>query len=173
MARPLPSDYPPFYETYVKLVQEDDLIKALQVSLEEIHKNLESIPADKMDWAYAEAKWTVRELLQHMIDAERVFAYRAQAFARGEQQNLPGFDENEYAKMANVTARNISEMKEELTALRRSVYFMFKGLTEQDIQRTGIANKNPVTVNALGYIIIGHVRHHFNIIKERYLLSER
>jgi hypothetical protein len=104
-----------------------------------------------------------------MIDAERVFAYRAMAFARGEQQNLPGFDENEYAKVANVTTRNISEMKEELLTLRRSVYFMYKGFTDQDLSRSGVANKNAVTVNALGYILIGHVKHHFNVIKERYL----
>jgi uncharacterized damage-inducible protein DinB len=150
-------------------VQEEDPIKALQVSLEEIHEGLELIPADKMDWAYAEGKWTVRELLQHMIDAERVFAYRAMAFARGEQQNLPGFNENEYAKVADVAGRNISEMKEELMTLRRSVYFMYKGLTEQDLSRSGTANKSAFTVNALGYIIIGHVKHHFNILQERYL----
>ncbi|HLO81102.1 MAG TPA: DinB family protein [Chitinophagaceae bacterium] len=169
MARPVASDYAPFYETYVKLVQDDDLIKAMQASLIEIHDELESIPAGKFDWAYAEGKWTVRALLQHMIDAERVFAYRAMAFARGEKQELPGFDENEYARVANVTARNISEMKEELLTLRRSVYFMYKGFTEQDLTRSGVANKNAVTVNALGYIMIGHVRHHFNVIKERYL----
>jgi hypothetical protein len=169
MAKPSASDYAPFYETYVKLVKDDDLIKALHSSLDEIHENLASIPADKMDYAYAEGKWTVRELLQHMIDTERVFSYRAMAFARGEQQDLPGFDENKYASTANVEARNISEMKEELLTLRRSVYLMYKGLTEQDLTRSGLANKNGVTVNALGYIIIGHVRHHFAVIKERYL----
>ncbi len=169
MAKPLPSEYPSFYGTYVKLVQDDDLIKVLQASLNEMHETLESIPAATFDYAYAEGKWTVSQLLQHMIDAERVFSYRAMAFARGEQQQLPGFDENEYAGLADVSARNISEMKEELMTLRRSVYFMFKGFTEQDLSRSGVANGNPVTVNALGYIIIGHVRHHFNVIKERYL----
>jgi hypothetical protein len=104
-----------------------------------------------------------------MIDTERVFSYRAMAFARGEQQDLPGFDEKKYASTANVAARNVSEMKEELMILRRSVYFMYKGFTEQDILRSGIANNNPVTVNALGYIMIGHVRHHFAVMKERYL----
>jgi hypothetical protein len=169
MARPLPTEYAPFYETYVKLVEDDDLVKAFQSSLDEIHENLASIPADRSDYTYAEGKWTLRELLQHMIDAERVFAYRAMSIARGEQQNLPGFDENKYAAIADVAARNISEMKEELMILRRSVYFMYKGFTDRDILRSGIANNNPVTVNALGYIIIGHVRHHFAVIKERYL----
>lgn len=169
MAIPSPADYATFYQTYVKLVNEDDLIKALQASLEEIRENLELIPADKFDHAYAEGKWTIRQLLQHMIDTERVFSYRAMAFARGEKQNLPGFDENAYADAAVVSGRSISEMKEELVILRRGVYFMFKGFTEHDLFRSGIANNNPVTVNALGYIIIGHVRHHFHVIKERYL----
>jgi hypothetical protein len=169
MAIPSPSDYAPFYNTYVRLVNEDDLIKALQSSLEEITENLVLITADKGDHAYAEGKWTLKELLQHMIDTERVFSYRAMAFARGEQQNLPGFDENAYADTAKVSARNLAEMKEELLSLRRAVYFMFKGFTEEDLMRSGTANNNRVTVNAMGYIAIGHVRHHFGVIRERYL----
>jgi uncharacterized damage-inducible protein DinB len=169
MARPVGSDYAPFYETYVRLVSEDDLVKALQSSLEEITENLALITTDKADHAYAEGKWTLKELLQHMIDTERVFSFRAMAFARGEQQDLPGFDENAYAQTAKVSARNLQEMKEELLSLRRAVYFMFKGFTEEDLQRSGTANNNKVTVNALGYITIGHVRHHFGVIRERYL----
>jgi hypothetical protein len=169
MAIPAPSDYAPFYGTYVRLVMEDDLVKALQYSLEEITENLVLITADKADHAYAEGKWTLKELLQHMIDTERVFSYRAMAFARGEQQNLPGFDENAYADSAQVAERNLAEMKEELLSLRRAVYFMFKGFTSEDLLRSGTANNNRVTVNALGYIAIGHVRHHFGVIRERYL----
>jgi uncharacterized damage-inducible protein DinB len=169
MARPVGSDYAPFYETYVRLVSEDDLVKALQSSLEEITENLALITTDKADHAYAEGKWTLKELLQHMIDTERVFSFRAMAFARGEQQDLPGFDENAYAQTAKVSARNLQEMKEELLSLRRAVYFMFKGFTEEDLQRSGTANNNKVTVNAIGYITIGHVRHHFGVIRERYL----
>jgi DinB superfamily len=169
MAIPATSDYAPFYDTYVRLVEEDDLVKALQSSLEEITENLTLITADKADHAYAEGKWTLKELVQHMIDTERVFSYRAMAFARGEQQNLPGFDENAYADTARVSARNLVEMKEELLSLRRAVYFMFKGFTEEDLQRSGTANNNRVTVNALGYITIGHVKHHINVIRERYL----
>ena len=169
MAIPATSDYAPFYWTYVRLVEEDDLVKAMQSSLEEITENLALITADKADHAYAEGKWTLKELLQHMIDTERVFSYRAMAFARGEQQNLPGFDENEYADTARIAARNLVEMKEELLSLRRAVYFMFKGFTEEDLLRSGMANNNKVTVNALGYITIGHVRHHFGVIRERYL----
>jgi len=148
---------------------EDDLIKALQYSLEEITENLVLITADHANHAYAEGKWTLQELLQHMIDTERVFSYRAMAFARGEQQNLPGFDENAYADSAQVAGRYLAEMKEELLSLRRAVYFMFKGFTSEDLLRSGTANNYRITVNALGYITIGHVRHHFRVIREKYL----
>jgi hypothetical protein len=169
MARPEPVDYAPFYETYVSLVQKDDLIREIHDSLTEIYDTLEALPIDKIDYAYAEGKWTVRQLLQHMIDTERVFSYRATAFARGDRQELPGFDENAWASAAPVNDRNFQEMKEELLILRRSVYFMYKGLTPEALQSAGEANKNRVTVNALGYIMVGHVRHHFRILAERYL----
>jgi hypothetical protein len=169
MGRPNPGDYAPFYETYVSLVQNEDLISEFHDSLIEICDTLEVMPIDKIDYAYAEGKWTVRQLVQHMIDTERVFSYRAIAFARGEQQSLPGFDENVYAEVANVSDRNFLEMKEELLALRRSVYFMYKGFTPEALASSGEADKNKVTVNALGYIMVGHVRHHFRILAERYL----
>jgi hypothetical protein len=169
MGRPIPGDYAPFYETYVSLVRKDDLISEIHDSLIEICDTLDVIPINKIDYAYAEGKWTVRQLVQHMIDTERVFSYRATAFARGEQQSLPGFDENIYAEAANVSDRNFLEMKEELLILRRSVYLMYKGLTPEALASSGEANKNKVTVNALGYIMVGHVRHHFRILAERYL----
>ncbi len=169
MARPDPGDYAPFYETYVSLVPKEDLMVEIHNSLTEIYETLEAIPVSKIDYAYAEGKWTIRQMLQHMIDTERVFSYRATAFARGEQQGLPGFDENAYAAAADVTVRNFQEMKEELLILRRSVHFMYKGLTLEALKAAGEANHSRVTVNALGYIIVGHVRHHFRILKERYL----
>lgn len=169
MARPKPGDYASFYETYVALVPKEDLITEIHDSLTEIFETLEAIPIHKNDYAYAEGKWTVKQMVQHMIDTERVFSYRATAFARGEQQGLPGFDENAYAAAADVKDRNFLEMKEELLILRRSVYFMFKGLTPEALASAGEANKNRITVNALGFIIVGHVRHHFSILSERYL----
>jgi hypothetical protein len=168
--RPVPGDYAPFYETYVSLVPEVDLLDAMHGSLEEIRETLESIAQDKADYAYAEGKWTVRELLQHIIDTERVFSYRAICIARGEQQPLPGFDENAYASLADVSHRSLKEMKEELLALRSSVYLMFRGFNNAMLERTGTASGKPITVNALGYICIGHIRHHSRILRERYLL---
>ncbi len=169
MARPEPQDYAPFAENYVKLVTKDNLLEEMHDSLEEIFDLLESIPAGKEDHAYTEGKWTVREVLQHMIDTERIFSYRAVAIARGEKQGLPGFDENAYAAMVDVSGRNFQEMKEELLILRRSVYLMYKGFTIEALTRAGEASQMRVTVNALGYMIVGHVRHHANILMERYL----
>jgi len=168
--RPSQTEYAPFYETYVSMVQEDDLNAALQSSLEEIRDMLEAIPVEKTDHAYAEGKWTVKELLQHVIDTERVFSYRSVCIARGEQQPLPSFDENSYARQADVSERSMREMKEELLALRSSNYLMFKGFTDSMLQNRGTASGKEISVNALGYICVGHVRHHMRILQERYLI---
>lgn len=168
MPRPTPSDYPAFYDTYVRLVPEQELIPALEKSLEELRSDLARIPEDARDHAYAEGKWTVRRMIQHALDTERVFAYRALCFARGERQPLPGFDENAYADKASVHHRPMEEMKEEFTTLRRSHLAMFKGFTPEMLDSTGTADGKPVTVLAIGYMMIGHWRHHAGILRERY-----
>ena len=169
MARPSAQDYPPYFERYISLVGEDDLLEALRSSLAELVDFLEAIPADKAEFRYAPGKWTIKELLQHIIDTERIFSYRALCFARKEKQNLPGFDENDYALNADVAARNLKDLKKELLAVRETVYLMFRGFTNDMLSYPGLSNNNPATVNAVGYMILGHVRHHFNIIKERYI----
>lgn len=166
--RPQPEEYAPFYETYVRLVPENDLMDAFQHAMDEIHDALDSIPADKADYAYAEGKWTVKQLLQHIIDTERVFSYRAVCISRGEKQPLPGFDENQYAAAADGETRSLKDMKEELLALRHSVYLMFKGFKPDMLKQTGTASGKPISTLALGYIAIGHIRHHFTILRDRY-----
>ena len=169
MARPVPSDYPVFYESYIKLVSEEDLSETMRLSLEEMVDFLDGISPDKADYRYAEEKWSVKELLQHMIDTERIFSYRALCIARGEHQSLPGFDEKVYAKNADVSGKSLKELKEEMLTVRESVYMMFRGFNDEMLSRVGISNNKQVSVNAIGYMIIGHARHHFNILKERYL----
>ncbi|TAG99057.1 MAG: DinB family protein [Sphingobacteriales bacterium] len=166
--RPQPEEYAPFYETYVNLVPENDFMDAFQRAMDEVHGVLDTIPADKADYAYAEGKWTVKQLLQHIIDTERVFSYRAACIARGEKQSLPGFNENEYAAAADVETRSLKDMKEELLALKHSVYLMFKGFTPEMLKQIGTASGKPVSTLALGYISIGHIRHHFTILHDRY-----
>ena len=169
--RPGTQEYGEFYRNYVSLVPEEDLVTALQTSLGEIRDMLDAIPLELADHAYAPGKWTVRQLLQHVIDTERIFSYRALCLARGEQQHLPGFDEHAYAERADVSQRPLRDMKEELLALRSSVHLMFRGFNADMLARTGTASGSPVSVLALGYICIGHIRHHTGILRERYLRS--
>jgi uncharacterized damage-inducible protein DinB len=168
MSRPSEKDYPAFYHTYVKLVPEQDLVPALKNSVHELQEFLSSIPAAKADYAYAEGKWTVKQLLQHAIDAERIFAYRALCFARGEKKSLPAFEENEYAAEADVSHRSLTDMMNEFLILRQSSLLLFQSFTPEMIERKGKANNNSISVLSLGYIVIGHWRHHQGVLKERY-----
>lgn len=166
--RPLPSDYSPFSETYVSLVETGDIKVMIKDSLKELEFFLQTIPADKADYAYAPGKWTVKEMLQHAVDTERVFAYRAMCFARGEQQPLPGFDQDEYALNVDVSARTLDGLKEEMILARKLSVILFENLREQDLNKRGIASNHPVTVLSYGYIMIGHWRHHQKMLKEKY-----
>lgn len=168
MARPTPADYPAFFETYVRLVNEEDIQQAISVSLIELKNNLSAITSEKAGYAYAPGKWTVKQLLQHTIDAERIFQYRALCIARGEKQSLPGFDENEYAANADAADRHLKDLKEEMLNLRQSGLMMFQSFTPLMLQQKGNANNNPITALSLGYVIIGHWRHHAGILKTRY-----
>jgi hypothetical protein len=168
MPRPSASEYPPFYETYLKLVPEDDLVQALEVSGRELESDLSGIPTEKQDHAYAEGKWTIRQMVQHAIDTERICAYRALCFARGERQPLPGFDENAYAGNAAVSHRPLTEMAEEFKALRRANIAMFKGFAPEMLESVGSADGKSVSVRSIGYMLVGHWRHHAGILRERY-----
>lgn len=167
--RPLPSDYAPFYEPYVSLVKSDNIQQALSVSLPQMESFLSSIPENKSNYAYAENKWTVKQVLQHGIDSERVFAYRAMCIARGERQPLPSFDENQYAEKAPVQHRTLKGLTEELLLQRRSSILLFEHFTDEMLNAGGIASGKPITALSLGYITIGHWLHHQQILAERYL----
>ena len=161
---------PPFYKNYVKLVEQTDMITALRISGYRTLELVHSIPEKKMDFRYAEGKWSIRELLCHMIDAERIFAYRALRFARNDKTNLPGWDENSYAPQANAANRSLKRIADEMQHLRISSLDMFEGFTEEMLTRKGTANNNEMSVVALGFIIPGHETHHRNVLKERYLV---
>ena len=167
--RPLPTDYAPFYETYVSLVKSDDIRQALSESLPDMENFLRSVPENKSDYAYAENKWTVKQVLQHSIDAERVFAYRAMCIARGEEQSLPSFDENQYAENAAIEHRSLNGLKEEMILLRKSTVVLFENFTNNMLQAKGVASNKSITVLSLGYITVGHWLHHQRILAERYL----
>jgi hypothetical protein len=172
MARPLPETYPPFYETYISLVPETDVLRALSTSLQQIKQDLSYIGSDKSEYAYAPGKWTVKQVLQHVIDTERIFAYRALCIARGEQQSLPGFDENQYAEAADVSRRHIKDLKEEFLTARVSTTQLFQGFPPVVLDRSGMANQQAISVLAIGYAIVGHWRHHVSILQSRYGIGE-
>ena len=167
--RPQPNDYSGFNKTYIDCTTSDDLTQLLKESLPEMENFLASIPVSKADYAYAEGKWTLKELLQHCIDTERIMTYRALCVARGEQQNLPGFDENPYAAASNASARSWEGLVEEMLLIRKTTIILFNSFNEEQLQQRGSANNHAVTCNAIGFIIVGHILHHERIIKERYL----
>lgn len=160
---------PPFYKNYVKQIEETDLLQALRISGHRALELLHSIPEEKADFRYAEGKWSIRELLCHMIDAERIFAYRALRFARNDKTPLAGFEEKEYAPEANASGRSLQKIAAEMAHLRSATIDLFEGFTPEMLIRKGTANKNELSVVALGFIIAGHETHHCNVLKERYL----
>ena len=160
---------PPFYKNYVKQLEQTDLPTALRISGFRMMELVHSIPEKKSDFRYAEGKWSIREVLCHLQDAERIFAYRALRFARNDKTPLPGCEENNYASQANAAGRDLKKIADEMQHLRSSTIDLFESFTEEMLIRKGTANNNEVSVMAIGFIIAGHETHHKNILKERYL----
>jgi len=169
MPRPDLSRVPEFYHGYIGNVKEDNLMAGLRSSTKNLFELLNSIPADKHDHKYADGKWTIKEVVQHMLDGERVFTYRALRFARKDDTPLPGFDENLFAQTAKADKRNWTDLIEEFASLRKATEAMFASFDNEQMEQSGIASENSTYVLGIGYIVAGHVNHHCQIIKERYL----
>ncbi len=170
MSRPLQTDAY-FGQHYIALVQGNSAREAVDNHQAEILEFYTALPEEKADHAYAEGKWTIRELLQHLIDAERIFAYRATRIARRDTTPLPGFDENSYTANSMADKRDFNSLKEEFTALRKATDIFMSSLSEDQLQQPGNSSGKYVTANAIAFIIYGHLLHHINIIKERYLVG--
>lgn len=166
--RPGEGDYASFYADYVDCVPEEDVLIAMAQQSSQTQKVLASIDDAQGAFRYAASKWSVKEVLGHMVDAERVMAYRALAVARGETQSLPGFDEEEYVRHASFDTWRIGDLAESYALVRRANLVMFSNLPEEAWDRRGVANEHPVSTRALAYIIVGHERHHLAVLKERY-----
>lgn len=169
MPKPDFTTIPSFYHGYVNLVQEDDVSTALAQNATTAFSFLESIPEEKWSHRYAAGKWSMKEMVQHMIDAERIFSYRALCIARGEKQSLPGFEENDYAAASEADRRQKAELLEEFRAVRQSTEVLYRSFSEEQLHKSGVANNKPIAVDAIGFITAGHVQHHLNILRERYL----
>ena len=169
MAKPQSGDYPPYFSGYIQKVEQDnvqELVNTLSHPLTYFFLNLAD---EKADYRYAEDKWTLKYMLQHIIDTERIMQYRLLRIARNDQTPLPGFDENQYAASAEANSRTFIELKEEFKALRKSTDLLLKSLNETQLHHTGNASNHPITANAIAFIIFGHMLHHKQIIEERYL----
>lgn len=165
-----PDEYAPYQEAYIKLVDPSySLVEELEISVHNLVHFVREIPMDKYDYRYAEGKWTIKDILQHLIDSERIFAYRALRFSRNDTTELPGFDENSYAANAHGNDRSINELLTEMSALRHANIMMFKSFSQEDMLRKGTASGYTVSVRAFGFLLIGHQNHHINVFRERYL----
>lgn len=163
------NEYSKFYSTYIQAIKNVELIEELEISLHNFIKFVQNIPMDKFDFRYAEGKWTIKDIIQHLIDAERIFAYRALRISRNDKTPLPGFEENDYVDDANANARSIQDLLTEFSAVRHSTLLLFKSFSEEQLKRIGTASNADVSVRAIGFIIIGHQKHHQKVFQERYL----
>lgn len=169
--RPAQGSYPNYLENYISQVKENNLHEALHSNTEKMLQVVSMIPVDKGDFAYGEGKWTIKQLLIHVSDAERIFAYRLLRFARGDQQQPLPFEEDDYAKNCQAENRSLTSVVEELIAVRNATVALIESLSESDLLKTGKTSIGTITVNALGFAICGHCTHHLKILKERYLNS--
>ncbi len=163
------SEYNPYYKNYIGLVKDIPLMEALELGLSTTPTFFKSIPSPKIMFRYAEGKWTPKDILLHIIDTERVFAYRALYFSRSENADLEGFDENIFALNAVTEHRDLLQLTQEYIAVREATISFFKSFSGTELKKMGKANKNLLSVGAAGFIICGHEIHHCNIINERYL----
>ena len=166
--RPDVSEYAPFYHGYVTSVPEGDVVELLRSGGRELLDAIRGIPEERGGHRYGPDKWTIREVIGHLIDAERIFTYRALRIARGDRTLLPGFDENEYVKTAGSDRRTIADLGRELAAVRESTVLLFESLEDDAWTRTGNANGKEMSVRALAYVTAGHPLHHLGILRERY-----
>ena len=169
MKKPIKGDYPDYFESYFKNLDEsENPIDKMQSQKIELLNLLSTINESEANYRYAEGKWSIKEVLGHLIDSERVFCYRAVAIARGEKQSLPGFEQDDYVNGGNFNSREFSDILEEYQKVREATIPLFKSFDEKVYDRRGVANENPLTVRAVLFLIPGHEKHHLNILKERY-----
>ncbi|HEV3471082.1 MAG TPA: DinB family protein [Pyrinomonadaceae bacterium] len=166
---PAASEYAPYFEKYVSLVPAGDVVETLERQAAGTLALLRGLDEEKAGSRYEPGKWSIKEVVGHLVDAERVFAYRALCFARGDRTPLPGFEQDDYVRGGNFDARPINDLADEFDAVRRATVALFRRLDEETWQRTGTASGNPFTVRALAHIIAGHELHHLGVLKTKYL----
>ena len=167
--RPQLAEHEPYWSRYIDLVPEENLFAALEANHSSTAAILSSISEEKAGFRYAPGKWSIKQVVNHLIDGERLFAYRALCIARGDKQSLPGFEENDYAEASEADRRSFADLYEEWNAVRAATIPLYRSFTDEMWQRIGIANGKKISVRALGYVTAGHERHHMKVLRERYL----
>lgn len=165
----LEADFATYFKNYIAMVEEDEVLKALKKSTKQFKKLLQQINEENAHYRYAEDKWSIKEMILHIIDTERIFNYRALCFARNEQQALPGFNHDEYVKYSNADNRTLKSLRKEFFAVRKATYLLFKSFDEAMLQKEGVMNGNKLSVLGIGFVIAGHQQHHINVLNEKYL----
>ncbi len=167
--RPSTDEYAHYYEAYVNLVQEDNIVQLLESQLEIVVNLLRDLPEEKGLYRYADGKWSLKEVIGHISDTERIMSYRLLRVARGDATPLAGFDENDYVQGAFFDSSKLEDLLEDFSNVRRSTISLLRGLSEEALSRKGIANNSVISARALAYILVGHQMHHLTVIQERYL----
>ena len=169
MRRPTPNEASDFYFRYINQVKGDDFMQALKESAENTPTFLSTLTPSQWEHRYAPNKWSIKEMMVHVTDSERIFAYRALRIARGDKTPLPGFEQNDYVPLSKASDRSPESIMSEYRAVRNATIEMFKNFDKDMLSQIGTASNTPVSVLALGFIIAGHEQHHLNILQERYL----
>jgi uncharacterized damage-inducible protein DinB len=169
MNRPEKNEYDPYYETYISLVGNGDIVDTLERQAAEMEEIFSAIPEEKGPYAYAAGKWTIKELLGHMIDGERIFMYRVFRISRADKTPIEGFEQDGYIENAHANSRAFADLLAEFAALRRANVIAYRNFTDHDWLRTGTANELEITPRAMAYIMAGHIMHHLNILRTHYL----
>lgn len=164
-------EYAAYFINYMNLVDTENktIVESLVGAQNDFESLLRSLPKEKQSFAYADGKWTMKELIQHIIDTERVFSYRALCFARNDKTSLPGYDQDLFVSNDTANDRDYKDLLEEMSTLRKSTIQLYKSFSDEVLLRLGVASENKMSVRALGYLFSGHQIHHLNIVKERYL----
>jgi hypothetical protein len=167
--RPVQGDYAPYYENYIKLIEGEDILRILNEQNKKTQDILNSFSEHRGNYRYADGKWTVKEVVGHLLDTERVFAYRALCISRGEKKTLPGFDQDDYVSEGNFNRRELFDLNYEYRLLRESNLLLFRSFTPEMLKLKGFANESSVTVLAILFMIAGHEKHHMNVLREKYM----
>jgi len=164
------NEYVPYQKLYLDLVPDTPLINALEDALQGFVVFFKGIDAEKLSYSYQEGKWTIKELMLHVIDTERIFQYRALRFARADKTDLAGFSENDFVSTSNANDRDLPSLLDEFVTLRKSTISLFETFSEDTLLKIGVSGGDAMSVRVAGYLIIGHQKHHVNIVKQRYLV---